>query len=101
MFSTNSDSLTGELSDLLTHLEACYRKEKGIDPKISLEADPFIKWAKGYLDTNRPSEIFALDNNHGIVLTNGQRVKLSPGSSSVGAGGMANPDNSISMARTN
>jgi len=99
MFSTNSDSLNGELADLLTHLEALYREKQGFDPQQTLEADSFIKWSKDYLEKNRPSEIFAVDNNHGIVLTNGQRIKLCPGQSAMGQGDMANPDNSISVSR--
>lgn len=101
MFSTNSDDFNGELPDLLTHLEAMYRKKQQFDNNQTLLADPFIKWAKQYLEHNRPSEIFAVDNNHGIVLTDGQRIKLCPGKSAMGQGDMANPDNSISVSRVN
>ena len=100
MFSTQSDAVNGDLMDLLSYLEAEYRKKLVKPDAISIEGDSFIKWAKAHLSKVRPSEVFAVDNNYGVLLTDGQRIKLCPDDVAVSTGDMANPDNSISVTRT-
>ena len=99
MFSTQSDAVPGDLMDLLSYLEAEYRKKLVKPDAVSIEGDSFIKWAKTHLSNIRPSEVFAVDNNYGILLTDGQRIKLCP-DTVTSTGDMANPDNSISVTRT-
>jgi len=93
---------SGELSDLITYLEANYRRERGLLPTDMLLDDDFVSWAKQHLSDNRPNEVFAVDNNYGILLTNGQRIKLSPDPQGYvpSNGDMANPDSSISIMQT-
>lgn len=99
MFSTQSDALNGELVDLLTYLEISYRETTQADKNLSIPASSFLSWAKEYLTKHRPSEVFAVDNNYGILLTNGQRIKLCPDTSAASTGDMANPDTSIPVTR--
>lgn len=99
MFSTQSDALNGELVDLLTYLELSYREITQTDKNLSIPASVFLAWAREYLTKHRPSEVFAVDNNYGILLTNGQRIKLCPDVSAVRTGDMANPDSSIPVTR--
>lgn len=99
MFSTQSDALNGELVDLLTYLEISYRETTQTDKNLAIPAAAFLKWAKDHLTNHRPSEVFAVDNNYGILLTNGQRVKLCPDTSVARTGDMANPDTSIPVTR--
>jgi len=104
MFTNDSAALNGDLSDLLTHLEAVYRQRRFEDtgsPDLD-SAEMFLKVAREYLTENRPSEVFAVDNNYGILLTNGQRVKICPtaaNEAAVTGGDMANPDSSIPVTR--
>lgn len=99
MFSTTLTGASGELPDLISLLRAAYRAEKSLPDGIIDGSDAFVEWAKGYLAANRPSEVFAVDNNYGIQLTNGQRIQLCPNSGfeAKRAGDMANPDNSIAI----
>jgi hypothetical protein len=101
VFTNQSDAISGDLTDLLTYLEASFRSETQQPVGIQLNSDAFLVWAKKHLSEVRPSEVFAVDNNYGILLTNGQRVKLCP--SVVGeetrTGDMANPDQSIPVTR--
>lgn len=101
MFSTTFTGATGELPDLISFLEAVYRAEKNSHAGLYDPADGFIGWAKDYLAKNRPSEVFAVDNNYGVQLTNGQRVRICPDavSQTKRPGEMANPDNSISITQ--
>jgi len=101
MFGTNDPhSISSELPDLISFLDTKYR-EKSI---TSLVKDnlTFKDFATQYLAENRPSEVFAVDNNYGILLTNGQRVKLCPdaeGSAPTRTGDMANPGQEIDITR--
>ena len=78
MFTNQTGGVSGNLPDILTHLEGLYRQEKNKPAGLKTEADEFIRFAKKYLTTNRPSEVFAVDGNYGVMLTNGFRIKVSP-----------------------
>ena len=101
MFTNDTRAVTRELTDLLTHLEAGYRKTTTQPPSVVCGAEGFFEWARTYLTENRPSEVFPVDNNYGVLLTNGQRIKLCPELPNVTTrtGDMANPDASISITR--
>ena len=99
MFSTNTDGQSGELVDLMSYLEAEYRKKLVKPDAITIEGDSFIKWAKKHLSEVRPSEVFAVDNNYGVLLTDGQRVKLCPDTAPTTTGDMANADTSLPAPR--
>jgi len=101
MFGTNDPhSLSSELPDLISFLDTKYR-ERPIN-RLVAEKLTFKEFATKYLQENRPSEVFAVDNNYGILLTNGQRVKLCPdaeGSAPTQTGDMANPGQEIDITR--
>jgi hypothetical protein len=99
MFSTTLPGASGSLPDLLSLLRATYRTERGIPEGAADPSDAFLAWAQGYLTQHRPSEVFAVDNNYGLQLTNGQRLQLSPDAVSEvrQPGDMANPDSSIAI----
>lgn len=99
MFSTTLTGASGQLPDLIAFLKAAYRKEQGVPEGLTDPSDAFIEWARGYLAQHRPSEVFAVDNNYGVQLTNGQRLQLCPaaGFEAKRPGDMANPDNSIAI----
>jgi hypothetical protein len=101
VFTNDTRAVTRELTDLLTHLEAGYRKTTTQPLSVVCGAEGFFDWARTYLTENRPSEIFPVDNNYGVLLTNGQRIKLCPELPNVTTrtGDMANPDASISITR--
>lgn len=80
---------------LLEHLWALYtrkieddilaRREAGL-PAVTLDealrrapAHSFYKWATDWLDENRVSSQFFLNDNLGLRLTNGDSVAVSPG----------------------
>jgi len=91
--------IAGELPDLLEFLKTAYREKIKIPNGVSDPSDIFISWAQDYLAQHRPSEVFAVDSNYGVQLTNGQRVQLSPsqtGAKEV-AGQMASPDSSVAI----
>lgn len=96
MFGTNDPhSLSSELPDLISFLDTKFAEDQ-------LPGDTFKSFAARYLGENRPSEVFAVDNNYGILLTNGQRVKLCPdteGSVPTSTGDMANPNQEIDITR--
>ena len=65
-----------ETPDLLTYLE-----EKGkvaIGGDVVAEAANFLAWAKDFLAANRPVENFPADSNHGVRLSNNDRVLVCP-----------------------
>lgn len=99
MFSTNLPVGLGELPDVVSFLWAVYRAEKPPTEGIADNPEAFVAWAKNYLTVNRPSEVFSVDNNYGVQLTNGQRLQLSPNSGFEArrSGDMANPDNSVAI----
>jgi hypothetical protein len=101
VFTNQTDALSGDLADLLTYLEASYRAETKKPADIPLNSDAFLVWARKHLRETRPSEVFAVDNNYGILLTNGQRVKLCPDVAGEVSrtGDMANPDQSVPVTR--
>lgn len=107
MFGTNDPySASTELPDLLAHLEAVYREEKRIPTGVVLtdSAEDFLNFVSRYLGEHRPSEVFVVDNNYGILLTNGQRVKLCPdpeGEVTQQTGDMANPGVEVDITRRN
>ncbi len=96
MFGTNDPhSLSSELPDLISFLDTKYRE-------LTVTSLTFKDFATRYLAEHRPSEVFAVDNNYGILLTNGQRVKLCPdaeGSAPTRTGDMANPGQEIDITR--
>ena len=96
MFGTNAPhSLSSELPDLISFLDTKYREDEEYEGS-------FKDFCTKYLEENRPSEVFAVDNNYGILLTNGQRVKLCPdteGSVPTSNGDMANPSQEIDITR--
>jgi hypothetical protein len=96
MFGTNDPhSASSELPDLISFLDTKFAEDQ-------LPGDTFKGFASRYLAENRPSEVFAVDNNYGILLTNGQRVKLCPdteGIASTSTGDMANPNQEIDITR--
>ena len=98
MFGTNDPhSLSSELPDLISFLDTKYREDDEYEVLRS-----FKDFCTSYLAENRPSEVFAVDNNYGILLTNGQRVKLCPdaaGSAPTRTGDMANPGQEIDITR--
>ena len=91
--------MSGELVDLLSYLETEYRKAYEIPASISDESDKFLDWAKKLLADKRPVEVFSVNNNYGIMLSDGQRLKISPDAIVTGAvaGTMSSPDSSISI----
>ncbi len=96
MFTTQNPGNNADLPDLIGFLDTKYR-EQAINP-----VEDFKDFCTKYLAENRPSEVFAVDNNYGILLTNGQRVKLCPdaeGSASTRTGDMANPGQEIDITR--
>ena len=96
MFGTNDPhSLSSELPDLISFLDTKFAEDQ-------LPGDTFKSFATRYLEENRPSEVLAVDTNYGILLTNGQRVKLCPdatGSEPARTGDMANPGKEIDITR--
>lgn len=101
MFTNQTGGISGNLPDLISHLEDLYRQEIDKPVGLSIDATRFIDFAKKYLTQNRPTEVFAVDNNYGVMLTNGFRMKISPEALLVmqATGDMANPDTSISITR--
>jgi hypothetical protein len=100
VFTNENPALNSDLNDLLSHLEGVFTAEGSSTGAVT--ADKFLDFAKGYLSQNRPSEVFAVDNNYGVLLTNGQRIKLCPTAAdeaAVTGGDMANPDTSIPVTR--
>ena len=102
MFTNATDAVSGELTDLMSYLEAAYRSEMQQPAGSEVKMEAFIHWAKQHLSDNRPSEVFPVDNNYGVLLTNAQRVKLCPDLESQvnSTGDMANPDTSIPVTKT-
>lgn len=97
MVTTGSGTIFGDIPDLISHLETLYREKQN---STSGDDSKFIDWAKSYLNQNRPYEVFAIDGNYGIRLTNGIRIKVCPDAQDKPkSGDMANPDNSISITR--
>ena len=98
MFSTGPVHVSGELPDLLGHLEAAYRDYAKTNPNVAVEGYAFLNWAKQYLSDNRPAEVFPVDQNYGVLLTNGVRLKICPDvAASSAPGSMASKDSSISI----
>jgi len=100
MFTNEDPGQSGLLSDLITHIANDYRRN--VDVVAASAAQDFIDFARDYLKQHRPSEVFPVDDNYGILLTNGVRIKLCPTSdteSEVTGGDMANPDTSIPVTR--
>jgi hypothetical protein len=88
------------IPDLITFLQDRFQVEvKKLPPGVGSGAEEFCTWAKEYLSRNRPTEVFAVDRNQGLLLTNGYRVVVSPydKTSSALPGGMANPDTSVKI----
>lgn len=51
-----------------------------LDPEAVLKsAKPLLDFFKAYLKTNRPVQVFALDANYGVILSNNARVAIAPG----------------------
>ena len=102
MFTNQTGGVSGNLPDLLSYLEGVYRQVNAQPIGMQTDADRFVRWAKSYLTEHRPSEVFPVDDNYGVMLTNGFRVKLCPEgrSESRPTGDMANPDTSISITRS-
>lgn len=98
MFST-TNSIGGEIADIVTYLEQVYRQQKNQPNGVTLACDDFLQFAKSHLNDVRPSELFVMDNNYGILLTNGQRIKICPDFVAVRKGDMANPESAISINR--
>jgi len=100
VFTNENPALNSDLNDLLSHLEDVFTSEGSTTAAVT--ADKFLDFARGYLSQHRPSEVFAVDNNYGVLLTNGQRIKLCPTATdeaAVTGGDMANPDTSIPVTR--
>lgn len=98
MVTTGSGTIFGDIPDLISHLEMVYRDNQA---NASSEDNKFISWAKSYLNQHRPYEVFAIDGNYGIRLTNGIRIKVCPDAQDKPrSGDMANPDTSISITKT-
>lgn len=93
------NKMSGELVDLLSYLEEGYRKAYEMPTGIATDSDRFFVWAKKLLADRRPVEVFSVNNNYGIMLSDGQRLKISPDAVADGAvaGTMASPDSSISI----
>ena len=91
--------MSGELVDLLSYLETEYRKAYELPVGIAADSDRFLDWAKKLLADKRPVEVFSVDNNYGIMLSDGQRLKISPDAITSGAvaGTMASQDSSIAI----
>jgi hypothetical protein len=101
VFTNETGGVSGNLPDLLSHLEGVYRQDTNQPSGLKTDADRFLIWAKKYLTAHRPSEIFWVNDNYGVLLTNGLRIKLCPESATEArpTGDMANPDTSISITR--
>jgi hypothetical protein len=100
MVTTGDATLFGDMPDLINHLETIYRTETSQPYGLSCDGDRFIKWARSYLSSHRPYEVFAVANNYGLRLTNGVSLKVCPDAregQEVRSGDMANPDTSISI----
>ena len=91
------DSRFGQIPDLIQHLRSVFRAEKKLTDAVVDPSDEFIVWSRNYLNQYRPTEIFPVDNNQGIRLTNGITVALCPLGNVLAqpSGGMANPDTSV------
>jgi hypothetical protein len=92
----NSD---GSIQELMAYLESEYRKDTDQPTSVLCDGDNFFRWARIFLTKHRPYEVFPIDNNYGITLTNGQSVKLCPDAKTLRPGDMANPDNSIAITK--
>jgi hypothetical protein len=86
-----------QLPDLLTHLHDQYKLHlakhmKAIQKKggqlvhktveeaaFAAPVGSFLSFAQEYLNKNRPTQVFPVDSNTGIVLSNHVRVCVSPG----------------------
>lgn len=100
MVTTGETSIFDNMPDLLSHLEAGYREATKQPFGMTCDGDRFITWAKTYLSNHRPFEIFPVDDNYGVRLTNGVRLKVCPDAKDrPRSGDMANPDTSISITR--
>lgn len=101
MFTSKQPGASGEMPDLLRLLFDLYCAERASQksPVSRKEAEDFLVWARAYLSENRPTEVFPVDNNCGVQLSNGQRICISPNVAGPyrRSGDMANPDNSISI----
>ncbi len=89
-----SPARQGTLSSLLDHLWGLYEAAlKETYDKVAARGDEirswdqvrqavraptFLRFAREYLDRNRPAETFALDRNLGVKLTDGAVVSLCP-----------------------
>ena len=74
--------------DILLHLFREYEKSLENAGVAELEGvlkttAPFIRFARNYLDENRPRTFQPGDNNYDLILSNGQRVAISPADTGV------------------
>lgn len=75
-------------SDVIAYLFDQYKNavdkhEKPIYKKTLVDgATQFIEFAREFLNANRAVRTFIVDNNVGIVLANGAKIAVSPGSTS-------------------
>jgi len=101
MFSNQIDASSDAMPDLLSYLEDGYRAELRQPRDVKIDFTSFMVWSKAHLERVRPSEIFPVDNNYGILLNNGQRIQVCPDVPGISSrnGNMANPDASVSITR--
>jgi len=55
-----------------------------LDPEPTIQqAGPLLNFFRAYLTEHRPAEVFALDANYGLMLTNSMRCAISPGTPTI------------------
>ena len=103
----------GEMLSLLDLLKSEYQKymegvnrtrssqdKPPLDAVATLRAaTPFLRFCEKYLMRNRPGEVFPIDMNYGVVLSNSQRFAISPGAAEMQGSMQDSPTVAISTGR--
>ena len=60
------------------------QEQRLLDPEAAIRAArPLLDFFESYLRTHRPVQVFPIDMNYGVVLSNNARVAVSPGTPEV------------------
>jgi hypothetical protein len=72
--------------------------QRPLDPELTIRAArPLLDFFEKYLETYRPVQVFPIDMNYGLVLSNNKRVAVAPGAPNVQ--GTMQDSGSISVTR--